>query len=79
MRAPSSRPWSFPSSIKTVAIREGSNNRQGMALIGRRLFEAAFPGLEVVWLPTQLHDDAVLLVTRAMLEDGLEPPPKHAS
>jgi ribosomal protein L3 glutamine methyltransferase len=30
-------------------------------------FEAAFPSLEVVWLPTQLHDDAVLLVTRAML------------
>jgi len=45
----------------------------------RDFFEAAFPALEVVWLPTQLHDDAVLLVTRAMLEDGLEPPPKHAS
>ncbi len=27
-----------------------------------RFFEAAFPALEVVWLPTQLHDDAVLLV-----------------
>ena len=39
----------------------------------RDFFEAAFPGLEVVWLPTQLHDDAVLLVTRAMLEDGLAP------
>ena len=37
----------------------------------RDFFEAAFPGLEVVWLPTQLHDDAVLLVTRAMLEAGL--------
>jgi ribosomal protein L3 glutamine methyltransferase len=39
----------------------------------RPFFEAAFPGLEVVWLPTQLHDDAVLLATRAMLEDGLAP------
>ena len=39
----------------------------------RAFFEAAFPQLEVVWLPTQLHDDAVLLVTRAMLEDGLAP------
>jgi ribosomal protein L3 glutamine methyltransferase len=34
----------------------------------RAHFEAAFPSLEVVWLPTQLHDDAVLLATRAMLE-----------
>jgi len=42
----------------------------------RAFFEAAFPGLEVVWLPTQLHDDAVLLATRAMLEDGLAPAPK---
>ena len=33
-------------------------------------FEAAFPALDVVWLPTQLHDDAVLLVTRAMLDAG---------
>ena len=41
----------------------------------RAFFEAAFPGLEVVWLPTQLHDDAVLLVTRAMLVDGLAPAP----
>ena len=39
-------------------------------------FEAAFPSLEVVWLPTQLHDDAVLLVTRHMLEDGLKPSSK---
>jgi ribosomal protein L3 glutamine methyltransferase len=39
----------------------------------RDFFEAAFPQLEVVWLPTQLHDDAVLLATRAMLEDGLAP------
>jgi len=37
----------------------------------REHFEAAFPALDVVWLPTQLHDDAVLLVTRAMLESGL--------
>ncbi len=42
----------------------------------RHFFEAAFPTLEVVWLPTQLHDDAVLLVTRAMLEDGLAPASK---
>ena len=39
-------------------------------------FEAAFPELDVVWLPTELHDDAVLLVTRAMLAAGL---PKTAS
>jgi len=42
----------------------------------REFFEAAFPNLEVVWLPTQLHDDAVLLVTRHMLEDGLKPASK---
>jgi ribosomal protein L3 glutamine methyltransferase len=42
----------------------------------RDFFEAAFPGLEVVWLPTQLHDDAVLLATRRMLEDGLKPSSK---
>jgi len=38
----------------------------------RAFFEAAFPDLEVVWLPTQLHDDAVLLVTRPMLEHGMK-------
>ena len=38
----------------------------------RAFFEAAFPHLEVVWLPTQLHDDAVLLVTRHMLHDGMK-------
>jgi ribosomal protein L3 glutamine methyltransferase len=37
----------------------------------RDFFEAAFPDLDVVWLPTQLTDDAVLLVTRAMLAAGL--------
>ena len=42
----------------------------------RDYFEAAFPDLDVVWLPTQLHDDAVLLVTRRMLEDGLKPASK---
>ena len=42
----------------------------------REFFEAAFPHLEVVWLPTQLHDDAVLLVTRHMLQDGLKPSAK---
>jgi ribosomal protein L3 glutamine methyltransferase len=45
----------------------------------RAVFEAAFPGLEVVWLPTQLHDDAVLLCTRAMIAHGLAPRPKHIS
>jgi ribosomal protein L3 glutamine methyltransferase len=40
----------------------------------REFFEAAFPNLEVVWLPTQLHDDAVLLVTRHMLQDGMKAP-----
>ena len=39
-------------------------------------FEAAFPELDVVWLPTQLTDDAVLLVTRAMLAAGI---PKSSS
>ena len=38
----------------------------------RAFFEAAFQQLEVVWLPTQLHDDAVLLVTRHMLQDGMK-------
>ena len=42
----------------------------------REHFEAAFPQLDVVWLPTQLNDDAVLLVTRAMLAAGL---PKSSS
>ena len=42
----------------------------------RDYFEAAFPDLDVVWLPTQLTDDAVLLVTRAMLAAGL---PKTSS
>ena len=42
----------------------------------REHFEAAFPELDVVWLPTELHDDAVLLVTRAMLAAGL---PKSSS
>jgi ribosomal protein L3 glutamine methyltransferase len=36
----------------------------------RAHFEAAFPALEVVWLPTALTDDAVLLVTRAALADA---------
>jgi ribosomal protein L3 glutamine methyltransferase len=39
-------------------------------------FEAAFPELEVVWLPTELTDDSVLLVTRNMLEEGLAKTPK---
>jgi ribosomal protein L3 glutamine methyltransferase len=41
----------------------------------REHFEAAFPELDVVWLPTQLHDDAVLLVTRAMLAAGIPKTP----
>ena len=33
----------------------------------RRHFESAFPGLEVVWLPTRETDDGALLVTRDQL------------
>jgi ribosomal protein L3 glutamine methyltransferase len=33
----------------------------------RAHFEAAFPALEVVWLPTQAMDDGVLLVTRSAI------------
>ena len=33
----------------------------------RKHFEAAFPGLDTVWLPTHLGDDHVLLVTRGAL------------
>jgi ribosomal protein L3 glutamine methyltransferase len=33
----------------------------------RSAFDAAFPGLEVVWLPTRLTEDAVLLVVRQAL------------
>ena len=36
----------------------------------RAFFEAAFPHLEVVWLPTSAGDDQVLLVTRAALLDA---------
>ena len=45
-------------------------------MLAQRELEAAFPALDVVWLPTQLHDDGVLLVTRAMLAAGL---PKSSS
>ena len=48
---------------EAVLVLEIGNEREN--------FEAAFPDLEVVWLPTQLTDDAVLLVTRNMLEEGL--------
>ncbi|MBQ0944162.1 50S ribosomal protein L3 N(5)-glutamine methyltransferase [Ideonella sp. 4Y16] len=34
----------------------------------RTFFEAAFPRLEAVWLPTSAGDDQVLLLTRAALE-----------
>ena len=33
----------------------------------REHFEAAFPKLEVVWLPTSAGDDQVLLVTRSAM------------
>jgi ribosomal protein L3 glutamine methyltransferase len=33
----------------------------------RQHFEAAFPGLEVTWLPTSAGDDQVLMLTRAAL------------
>ncbi len=33
-------------------------------------FEAAFPTLEAVWLPTSAGDDQVLLLTRDMLQQG---------
>jgi len=44
----------------------------------RDFFEAAFPTLEVAWLPTQMLDDGVLLVTRdalARLADTRSTPP----
>jgi ribosomal protein L3 glutamine methyltransferase len=37
----------------------------------RAHFEAAFPALEAVWLPTSAGDDQVLLLTREALVDGL--------
>jgi ribosomal protein L3 glutamine methyltransferase len=37
----------------------------------REHFEAAFPHLEVVWLPTRFTDDQVLLITRAALVDRI--------
>ena len=37
----------------------------------RDFFEAAFPTLDVVWLPTSAGDDQVLLLTRDALEAGL--------
>ncbi len=39
-------------------------------------FEAVFPNLDVVWLPTQLNDDGVLLVTLEMLKAGVPAAPK---
>jgi ribosomal protein L3 glutamine methyltransferase len=35
----------------------------------RTHFEAAFPGLDAVWLPTSAGDDQVLLLTREALRD----------
>ena len=48
---------------EAVLVLEIGNEREN--------FEAAFPDLDIVWLPTQSTDDAVLLVTRAMLAAGL--------
>jgi ribosomal protein L3 glutamine methyltransferase len=48
---------------EAVLVLEIGNEREN--------FEAAFPDLDIVWLPTQTTDDAVLLVTRAMLAAGL--------
>jgi len=64
--------------IRTLLADAPARMTEGAVLVleignERDYFEAAFPALEVVWLPTQLHDDAVLLVTRAMLQDGLAP------
>jgi ribosomal protein L3 glutamine methyltransferase len=42
----------------------------------RDFFEAAFPHLDVVWLPTSAGDDQVLLVTRdALTAPGALPGP----
>jgi len=64
--------------IRTLLADAPARMTEGAVLVleignERDYFEAAFPALEVVWLPTQLHDDAVLLVTRAMLQEGLAP------
>ena len=40
----------------------------------REHFEAAFPALEAIWLPTSAGDDQVLLLTRETLGAGLPPP-----
>ena len=42
----------------------------------REHFEAAFPTLEAIWLPTSAGDDQVLLLTRETLGAGLPPPPQ---
>jgi ribosomal protein L3 glutamine methyltransferase len=46
---------------EAVLVLEIGNEREN--------FEAAFPTLELAWLPTQATDDAVLLVTRAALAE----------
>lgn len=40
----------------------------------RDFFEAAFPALEVIWLPTSAGDDQVLLIHREALERVFGPP-----
>ncbi len=42
----------------------------------RAHFEAAFPALDPVWLPTSAGDDQVLLLTRQTLAAGLPAPPQ---
>ena len=42
----------------------------------RAHFEAAFPALDVVWLPTSAGDDQVLLLTRETLAAGLPTRPQ---
>ena len=42
----------------------------------REHFEAAFPTLEAIWLPTSAGDDQVLLLTRETLAAGLPAPPQ---
>jgi ribosomal protein L3 glutamine methyltransferase len=61
--------------IRTLLVHAVSHMTPDAVLVleignERDNFEAAFPTLDVVWLPTQLHDDGVLLVTRAMLDAG---------
>jgi ribosomal protein L3 glutamine methyltransferase len=58
--------------IRTLLARAPAHMTPAAVLVleignERAHFEAAFPALEVAWLPTHATDDAVLLVTRAAL------------